>query len=65
MNINVEYLEGFRKDAFLTIEQTAAQAEISQTTYRKIVQGGDVSPRIILKLIEKLKLDKEKLIKGG
>jgi len=62
MNLDIEYLETARKDALLSIKELADLAEISQSTYRKIVRGGDVTGRILRKLIFSLKLDKEKLI---
>lgn len=62
MKINIEYLEEAREDSMLTITQWAAAAEISATTYRKVLDGGEVTGRILRKLIKKLKLDKEKLI---
>lgn len=63
MNLNVEYLEEARKDALLSITELADVVEISETTYRKILNGGEVTGRIIRKLIKRLKLDKERLIR--
>lgn len=63
MKLDIEYLEDARKDALLSIVDLAELAEISQSTYRKILNGGDVTGRILRKLIFSLKLDKEKLIR--
>ncbi len=62
MKLDLEYLEDARKDALLSIVEVADLAEISQSTYRKILNGGEVTGRILRKLIFSLKLDKEKLI---
>lgn len=64
MNINVEYLEAVREEKLLTIEQAAALVEISQTTWRKAVQTGEISVGVAKKLIKKLRLDKEKLVES-
>ena len=62
MKLDIEYLEAARKAALLSIVELADLAEISQSTYRKILNGGEVTGRILRKLIRSLKLDKEKLI---
>lgn len=64
MKLDIEYLEETRKDALLSVKGLASAAEISETTYRKILNGGEVTGRIIRKLIKRLKLDKEKLIRS-
>ena len=63
MKLDIEYLEAARKAALLSVKELAADAEVSQTTYRKILNGGEVTGRILRKLIKRLKLDKEKLIR--
>ncbi len=64
MILDIEYLEEAREESLLTITQAAALAEISASTYRKILNGERVTGRTVRKLIKKLKLDKEKLIRS-